>query len=76
MMEELINEFQIASDDGICFTVREYRQVIPAGSMQDPGGTILGKLVRFEADGRYPVNLRDDGTYEVVERGLIARRVV
>ena len=74
-MEQLTDEFQIASADGRTFTVREYRKVVPTGHMQDPGKTIFGRLGRLETDEGYHVNSRGDGTFQVVELDLFARRV-
>ena len=44
MPEQLIDEFQVRSEDGQEFHVCGYVKLIPAGHMQDPHKVIRAKL--------------------------------
>jgi hypothetical protein len=68
------NEFMVKTDGGEQYTIIEYTDVIPAGSFQDPKKEVPGLKTLMTSDGQH-VNYREDGTYEIVESGKIARKI-
>jgi hypothetical protein len=67
------DEFTVQVPDGRRFAVLEHTSMIDAGSHDGPG-EIRGLRELRTADG-LAVNVRGDGTYEIVALGLTARRV-
>ena len=72
--KQLIDEFDVRSDDGYETTILVYQDILDAGHMGDPHATIAGMKEAWTADG-HRCNRMDDDTFQVVSSGLVVRRV-
>ena len=70
-----MDEFEAISDDGVEVTIVMFEDRIPAGSFSDPGASVRGKLLDVRTADGYAVNMIDNDTFEIVNNGLIVRRV-
>ena len=76
MSEQLVDEFQVRSEDGQEFHVCAYGPpLIPAGHHQNPHKVIPGRLGELRTSDGYNVNANKDGTYTIVQLGVTARKV-
>ena len=73
-METQTDQFTVVTDDGRKFVVCEFRSILDAGHMEDPGHRIISKLTRLETADGYHVSRLDDGSFQIVELGLAARK--
>ncbi len=75
-MQELIEQFPIITDDGQPYNVNVYAEVVPTTHLRSGGPTTMhGKLRTYETDEGDHINLREDGSFEIVRLGVIAHRV-
>jgi hypothetical protein len=68
------DEFMVKTDDGEEYLIIEYTDMVQAGSFEDPEREIPGLKTLMTTDGQH-VNYNEDGTYEIVESGKIARKI-
>jgi hypothetical protein len=73
-MQKLIDRIQCTDDDGTPYIVEKWQDQIPAGHMDDPNATIPG-MNRLKLSSGGKVNFRDENTFEVVQTGVVLRRV-
>lgn len=70
-MEELIDHFDVTTDDGRQIRLFVYQQIIKAGTLDDPSATIRG-LLRVEDERGHGVNVTSPGVYEILSEGVSA----
>ena len=68
-MEKLVTVHKMRSEGGAIVEVAEFREIIPAATLSDPGACILG-LKRLEAsECGSAVNFVSDGKFQIVRSG-------
>ena len=67
-MKEMIDRFEVGTEDGERHIVCVYEDVIPAGTSDDPHATIRGKLKEYRTTEGYAVNVVDAqcGVFEIL----------
>ncbi len=73
-MVKKIGEFMVQAEDGQRYLIFTYQEFVPADTYQDPNAMIPG-LPRFSTPEGFVVNHVEDDLYEIVHRGIKARRV-
>lgn len=59
----LTDRFRVVADDGSTYDVLEHTEFLTVQPLSGPSSTVAG--LRRLTNGRHPVNLNDDGTYDV-----------
>ena len=73
-MREETRRFEVTTDNGRRFTIVERQNVVDNSTIDDPGTTRPGSKELFTSDGEC-VNVKSDGTYEIVGLSLTLRRL-
>jgi hypothetical protein len=71
-----VNEFDVEAEDGQTYRVVEYRKVIGAGHMTNPGKKMYGKLRHLRTVEGYDVSPLPDGRFHVVNLDVKARKII
>ena len=73
-MRREVGRFEANADDGQQFTIVEYQEDVDVGTLEDPPATDPEAIELFTSDGER-VNVKYDGTYEIVGLVLTLRRM-
>lgn len=73
-MERITDEFVVQAESGQTFTIQEFTNFVSAGHRDNPKATVPGMKRLMVTNGMH-VNFKEDGLYEIMELGIIARRV-
>ena len=73
-MKRKTDEFVVITDSGQKYTIYEYTNFIDVGTFQNPKATIPG-LREFRTSDGMAVNILKEGSYEIVQLGVNARRI-
>ena len=73
-MRSEVGRFEAEADDGQRFTIIEYQDDADVGTLEDPPDTDPGAIELFTSDGERVI-FKYDGTYEIVNSGLIVHRI-
>lgn len=73
-MERKTDEFTVRTDEGETYVIYEFTNFVEVGDFENPNAVVQG-LKRLSTSDGMPVNFRGNGLYEIVELGVVARRV-
>lgn len=75
-MQELIDQFQIITEAGGRYNVNVYAEVVLTTHLRSGGHTTQhGRLHEYVTDEGHHLNALDDGSFEIVELGVIGLKV-